>query len=198
MKYEALQKLGVEPVRVLHQLVGVVAVLGQSQIKRGVSEIVVEINHQHLPGIRFGQQSAQLGHDRGNATSPLGTDERQYLGLGYLFPFPAAAPDSGHGIQQLLGIQRLDQIFATAASHGLDDQVRLGLRRHREYRGLGSVGVDSFGDQRGAATVEVEIQQAYVGRRGSDPVENRIMIVNPILRQMPLKPDQGSGVCEQL
>ena len=64
------------------------------------------------------------------------------------------------------------------------------LRGHREYGRLGSVGMNSFGDQRGAATVEVEIQQANVGRRGSDPVENRVMIINPILRQMPLEPDQ--------
>ena len=158
---------------------------------------MVEVHHQHLPGIRFGQQSAQLGHNSSNATSPLGTDKRQYLSLGYLFPFPAAATHSGHGIQQLLSLQRFDQIFATATSHGLDDQFRLGLRRHREYRGFGSVGLDSFGDQRGAATVQVEIQQAYVGRRSSDPAKNRVMIINPILRKMALKPDKGSGVCEQ-
>ena len=49
--------------------------------------------------------------------------------------------------------------------------------------------MNSFGDQRGAASVVVEVQQANVGRRASDPVENRLMIVNPILCQMPVEPD---------
>jgi hypothetical protein len=49
--------------------------------------------------------------------------------------------------------------------------------------------MNSFGDQCGAAPVAVKVQQANVGRWVSDPIENRLMIVNPILGQMPVQPD---------
>jgi hypothetical protein len=58
--------------------------------------------------------------------------------------------------------------------------------------------MNSFRDQRGAPAVLVEIQQANVGRGGSDPVENRFVIVNPILSQMPVEPDQRGRISEQL
>ena len=198
MEHEALQQFGVQPVGVFHQFVRVVAVLGQSQIKRGITEIVMEINHQHLSGIRLGQQSAQLSHDGGNAASALGPDKGQHLRLGLFLLLSAPATHSGHRIQQLLGIQRLYQIFAAAAAHGLNDQVRFGLRGHGEDSRLGRVGVNSFGDQSGAPAVEIEIQQANIGRRRSDPLEHRLMIVYPVLSQMPVEPDQRGGVSEQL
>ena len=50
--------------------------------------------------------------------------------------------------------------------------------------------MNPFGDQRGAPSVVVEVQQANVGCGASDPIENRLVIVNPVLRQMPVEPDQ--------
>jgi hypothetical protein len=58
--------------------------------------------------------------------------------------------------------------------------------------------MNSFGDQRGAPPVEVKIQQANIGRGRPDPVENRLVIVNPIFSQMPVEPNQRGRVSEPL
>jgi hypothetical protein len=49
--------------------------------------------------------------------------------------------------------------------------------------------MNSFRDQSGAPSIMVEIQQTNIRRRASDPIENRIVIVNPILSQMPVEPE---------
>jgi hypothetical protein len=56
--------------------------------------------------------------------------------------------------------------------------------------------MNSFRDQRCAPSVAVEVQQANVGRGGSDPIENRFVIVNPILSQMPVELDQRNRISE--
>ena len=41
-----------------------------------------------------------------------------------------------------------------------------------------------------ATLVVIEVQQANVGCGTSNPIEDGLVIVNPVLRQMPVEPDQ--------
>src|SRR6185369_4703836 len=94
---EALQQLRIQTVGIFYQLIGVITVLGQTQVKSSVTEIVVQVEDEHPPRIRLRQQSTELGHDGGYAASALGPDECQNLGLGLLFflPTPPSYPRYG-------------------------------------------------------------------------------------------------------
>jgi len=58
--------------------------------------------------------------------------------------------------------------------------------------------MNSFRHQSRAPPVVVEVQQTNVGRRASDPIENRLVIVNPVLSQMSVEPDQRDRISELL
>src|SRR4051794_12162457 len=98
MEDEALQQLRVQTIGVFYQLIGVITIFGQPQIKSSVTEVMVQVKNQHSPRIRLGERSTELRHYCGYAASALGADECQNLSLGLLFLFPATSSDSRYRV----------------------------------------------------------------------------------------------------
>src|SRR5438477_6872761 len=144
MQYKALQQVSVEAVRVFGQLEKLIAVFGQAQVQGGIAKIMMKIEQQHLSAIGTGQQRPHLRNQGSDTASPFCADKSENLGAVAVFLFPAAPPDPRHRIEELFRIKRLEQIFAAATAHSLDNKIRLRLRRHGKDRSIWSVGVNPF------------------------------------------------------
>ena len=134
----------------------------------------------------------------GNSTPAFGADKSQNLRPVAILALFAPSANSGNGVEQLLGIERLQKVFTAAASHRLDDQVGLRLRGNRKNASFRRIGMDAFCHQRGAAPVVVEIQKTDIGRRISDPIQNTFVIIHTIVVQMFLQLHYWRGIGEKL
>ena len=155
---------------------------------------MMKIEQQHLSAIGTGQQRPHLRNQGSDTASPFCADKSENLGAVAVFLFPAAPPDPRHRIEELFRIKRLEQIFAAATAHSLDNKIRLRLRRHGKDRSIWSVGVNPFRHHGCAAAVAIEVQKADVGRRISNPFQHGFVIVQSIVAQMLLQPNNRCGI----
>src|SRR5437016_5884389 len=124
---KGLEEIRVQPVGILYEGVEVITMPLQGEVKGGVAQLRMVVDEEGLPLVDLRQQRAHIRRHGRNSGAALDAQKAEDLPSDMLSLFISLFPDSSQGLDQLVAINRFEEVFGAPALHRADDQKGIGV-----------------------------------------------------------------------